>query len=373
MKKIAVFTGTRAEYGLMKVLIKTLNKSNEFDLYLLISSTHLNPKFGNTIDEIKNDGIDSKYMLPIFVDTNRKKDMSFQTAEVIKLVSSSLEQIKPEFLIVLGDRFESFGAASAAHLMGVKVIHLHGGETTLGALDDKLRHSITQLSTIHFTSADIHKKKVENMIGTSKNVYNIGPMVIDGLLNLKSISKEDFTCQTGFNFSKRNFLITFHPETLSENYGISGFENLLKVLKDCDCNILFTAPNADIGSKLIMKLIEKFVSANKNRSYFIPSLGQKLYLNALLLFDCVVGNSSSGMVEAPLLKTKVLNIGNRQQGRKRFGPVIDVNNDLDSISRAVGDILGNKKNLGLNVEDFKEIYAEESPTNKIIKIINDNF
>ena len=274
--------------------------------------------------------------------------------------------------MILGDRFESFGAAIASHLLGVKNIHLHGGETSLGAIDEKLRHSISQLSTIHFTSLDIHKRKVEQIIGSSRNVFNIGPMVLDGLLNLEKLSKIEFERKTGFSFSQKSFLITYHPETLSSDLGLSGFRNLLKVLKDYKCSILFTSPNADFGSKGIIKLIKEFISNNKKDCFYIPSLGHELYLNALNLFDCVMGNSSSGIIEAPLLNKIVLNIGNRQKDRQRFGHVIDVNNDLESIREGVKKIF-ELKNLekGLRSKEIQKMLINNSPSDQIIKILKD--
>lgn len=375
MKKIVVFTGTRAEYGLMKTLIKKLHEDKYFKFNLLISASHLDSKFGNTIEEIKNDGIPTDFVLPIDINSNKRSDMSFQTSEVIKQVSLSLGKLNPEYLIILGDRFESFGAAAAGHLLGVKNIHLHGGETSLGALDDKLRHAISQLSTIHFTSAEIHKKKVEEMVGSSSKVFNIGPLVMDGFLNLKLLSKKDFQRRTGFVFSNKNFVVTFHPETLSADFGISGLENLLKCLKDNNCNVLFTAPNADVGSDLVLKNIKDFINLNNNNNnkyLFIPSLGQELYLNALLLFDCVVGNSSSGIVEAPLVDSNVLNIGDRQKGRYRFGSVIDVDNSYSSISNAINDILGQTKKVEFNYKSLIKSIKKDSPSNKIIQILKNN-
>ena len=213
MKRIAVFTGTRAEYGLMKTLIKKLENDIDIDFNLLISGTHLKSKYGNTINEIKSDGIKNITLFPIARDSKYSNQMSFQTAETIKLISQALEILNPNYLIVLGDRYESFAAATAAHLSNIKVVHIHGGEVSLGALDNKLRNAITQLSTIHFTSADIHKRNVQNIIGSSENVYNVGPLVIDGLLEFKKYSKSEFEKDTKFIFSKINVLVTFHPET----------------------------------------------------------------------------------------------------------------------------------------------------------------
>ena len=374
MKKITVFTSTRAEYGLMKTLIQKLQKETFIELNLIVTSAHLDPKFGNTINEIKNDGIDPTYVMPISIATTTKRDMCLQASEVIKLVSSALEDSNSDYLMVLGDRFETLGAVFAAHLLGIEVIHLHGGESSFGAVDDKLRHAISQLSKFHFTSSDLHKKKVESIVGSSLNVFNVGPLVIDGLINLKNLSRKEFENLTGFEFSKTNLLITFHSETLSPDLGMVSFSNLLKVLKTIDCNILFTAPNADTGSDMIVEKIQNFISQRKNNLFYIPSLGQELYLNALILFDCVMGNSSSGIIEAPLVKTKVLNIGNRQKGRYKFGSVLDVmNNDFKDISNAVKCILEKNVSEEYHHKRIKEIYADRSPSKQIINILKNSF
>lgn len=366
--KIAVFTGTRAEYGLMKTLIKNLHNDINFELYLLISGTHFNKKFGETINEIINDFIKNDHIIPIHID-NKINNMGLKTAEIIKLMTSVLEDLDPEYLMILGDRFESFGAATAAHILGVKNIHIHGGETSLGAIDEKLRHAISQLSSYHFTSAEIHKNKVKNMIGSSAKVFNIGPMAIDGLLNLKKISKNAFEKKVEFIFAERNFLITFHSETLSLDYGIMGLSNLLKVLEKYNCKVLFTAPNEDKGHEEILKLIKTYVDRNPRKFSYIPSLGQEMYLNALFLFDCVIGNSSSGIIEAPLIKTKVINIGDRQKGRYKFGQVIDTPSDFESISYVIRELFDNKNEPKLNYVDFKKKYHKNSPSNQIMNIL----
>jgi len=367
-KKIAVFTGTRAEYGLMKTLIRNLHESSLFELFLIVSSTHLSTRFGTTIEEIKKDNIPINYLLEVEINTNKKIDMALQTSEIIKVISGALEEIKPDYLVLLGDRFESFGAAAAAHILGIKIIHLHGGETTLGAIDNKLRHSITQLSSFHFTSALIHKKKVIEITGSKENVFNIGPLVLDGLLNLKLISKKDFEDRTGFNFGEKNLLITYHPETNSKDLGISGFENLLEILKKYNCNILFTSPNADTGSDKIHARIIEYVG-RKNNCLYIPSLGQELYLNTLLLFDCIIGNSSSGIIEAPLLKRQVINIGNRQQGRYKFGKVLDTKNDYKSISTIVDRMFKSQSKIIFDLNEFHKEYLNKSPSKKIIDFL----
>ena len=371
--RIVVFTGTRSEYGLMKTLIRKINKDLDFDLFLIVSGTHFNSNFGETINEIFEDFEERNKIITIKNQYDEGDEMGFKTAEIIKSVTSVLKQINPEYFVVLGDRYESFGAASAAHILGIKNVHLHGGETSLGAIDEKLRHAISQLSCYHFTSAEPHKKRVETIVGPLSNIYNVGPLVLDGLANLKRISKKEFEMKTGFVFSNINLLVTFHPETLSKDFGISGFKNLLKVLDKYDCRVLFTAPNSDRGYKLIIENIKSFIKKNPEKSIYIPSLGHDMYLNALHFFDYVIGNSSSGIIEAPLLKTKVLNIGDRQKGRYRFGPVIDVINDFDSISEAIKEMFNSlNKNSIDSLTDLKDLNFKDSPSNQIINILKKN-
>ena len=368
MIKIAVFTGTRAEYGLMKSLIRKLIKSSYFELQLIVSSTHLESSFGNTIKEIENDGIIPSYILPIEIDPSREYYMNFQTAETIKGVTIALEKLKSEYLVVLGDRYESFAAAIAANLMRIEIIHLHGGETTLGALDNKLRHSISQLSNWHFTSSDIHKRKVETITNTTKHIYNVGPMVIDGILNLTRISIKEFETRTGFVFGENNFLVTFHPETLSKDFGLGCFKNLLCALDKFNCNILFTSPNVDKGYMDIKDLIISYVNNKNSKRFFVPSLGHELYLNSLILFDAVMGNSSSGLIEAPMIGTKVLNIGNRQKGRFKFGEVIDVINDKFLIIESIQKIIKSKSNMHNKEKLLSENVSNlVSPSDLILK------
>ena len=371
MKKIAVFTATRSEYGLMKTLIKKIDESDNFHLSLIVSSTHLDQRFGKTIDEIQKDGITPSYLLPIKIDPQQKFDMNYQTAETIIGVTNALKQLSVDCLIVLGDRYETFAAVVAANLMNIKILHLHGGETTLGAIDDKLRHAISQLSTIHCTSADIHKEKVISILGTKKNVYNTGPMVLDALLNTEFLSRDDFQDETGFNFGRYNFLVTFHPETLSKDLGMRTLQTLLEVLNEFDFNYLFTNPNADTGSDKILDLIQSFVGVRNSKRLLIPSLGQQLYLSGLLLFDCVLGNSSSGLIEAPLMGAHVINIGKRQKGRYKFGDVIDTNEDKELLINAIKKIVSYKSIFDQKDKfNVNKLPKFDSPSDLILEILN---
>ena len=367
MKKFTIFTGTRAEYGLMKYLIKALTIEKDFETNLIVAASHLSPKFGETINEIKVDGIEPSFYIPLRIDSE-ENGMCLQTADIMIEVSKVLKELNPDYLILLGDRFETFGTAAAGHLLGIKIIHIHGGESTLGAIDNKLRHAISQLSTLHFTSAKVHKERVEKMGFPQDKVFNVGPMAIDGILNTIELNKKEFSRKTNFIFGQNNFLVTFHPETLSSDLGMEGLDNLLKVLKEIDCNILFTSPNADKGFELILKKIKAFVIETKPKSIFIPSLGQELYLNALRLLDCVIGNSSSGIVEAPLIGANIINIGNRQEGRFRFGKVINVNKNYYSIKNAINDSVSKSRTID-NKNNFSEYKKLRSPSKAILDVL----
>lgn len=335
--KVAVFTGTRAEYGLLRHLVKSLIIDSSFELHLLVSGTHLSGQYGSTVSEIHQDGIQPSALIPL--DFENEHSMAALCSQAMAGVSNALAKLGSQLLILLGDRYETFAAAAAAHLHGIRVIHLHGGETTLGAVDDKLRHAISQLSSIHFTAAEPYRQRVISMGHSPQRVMNIGPMALDGLYSMKTMTREEFELSTGFKFANRNILVTYHPETLLDDNGISGFQFLLEALRQVDCNVLFTHPNADLGSSKLLLLLKNYVASNPSNSFDIPSLGQNRYLNALFLFDALAGNTSSGIIEAPLVGCPVLNIGDRQKGRLRSGTVVDVPISFDQVLSGLHKIL----------------------------------
>lgn len=337
--KICVFTGSRAEYGLMRHLIKAIQDKPSIGLQLMVSGSHLSSCYGRTVAEIEEDGIPISARIPLSLDENPLPSMAILTAEALAGVSAALEQLQPSLLILLGDRYEAFAAAAAAHLQCIPVVHLYGGETTVGAVDDRLRHAISQLSSWHFTAAEPYRQRVIAMGQPPERVFNVGPMVLDGLLTAPPASRRDFEQATGFRFAERNLLITYHPETLLPGLGVAGFEALLWALKHIPCHVLFTHPNADAGSEQLLPHLQTFVQCHPERSWAVPSLGQQRYLAALQLFDAMAGNSSSGVIEAPLLGMQVLNIGGRQDGRLRHGPVHDVPPDPKAIAAGLEQVL----------------------------------
>lgn len=338
-KRIAVFTGSRAEYGLLRHLVRHISEDHDLELQLVVSGSHLSKRYGFTLSEIEADGIQPAALVPLSLDKNPQPSMAALTAEALAGVSQYLENIQPHLLIVLGDRYEAFAAAAAAHLQGVPVCHLHGGESTFGAVDDRLRHAISQLSSWHFTAAEPYRQRVIAMGHAPESVINVGPMVLDGLHTLPVAMRSEFERQAGYRFGDSNLLVTYHSETILSDRGVAGFEALLAALVNVSCNILFTHPNADEGSQQIMRLLEEYVNAFPDRSWVVPSLGQKNYLIALQLFEAMAGNSSSGVIEAPLLGIPVLNIGDRQAGRLRHGYVLDVPVEVTAIASGLQQVL----------------------------------
>lgn len=321
--KAAVFSGSRSEYGLMRHLIQKLNECPAIELQLIVSGSHLSTKYGSTISEILADGITPTAQVKLSLDGSSDVRMDFLCSEAIAGLSHHLRVLRPEIIFILGDRYETFAAAISAHLNSIPIVHLHGGESTHGALDDKLRHAISQLSTWHFTAAEQYRQRVIAMGHDSDSVHNIGPMVADSLINFTSISRSEFEEITGYSFGSKNLLVTFHPETTLADNGIDCFKSFLAALELIPCNVLFTHPNADEGSNELLALVQNYVQLHPHQAFDIASLGHDLYLGALSLFEAVAGNSSSAVIEAPLIGIPSLNIGERQSGRLQYPSVVN--------------------------------------------------
>ena len=315
-KKICVVTGSRAEYGLLFPLLEKLKSDKFFQLQLVATGMHLSPEFGLTYNEIEKDGfrIDSKVEMLLSSDTE---------VGVIKSIgigvigfADALTQLKPDWLVVLGDRFEIFAAVAAALIARIPVIHLYGGEVTEGAFDDSLRHSISKMSNLHFTSTTTYRKRVIQLGEHPERVFSVGALGLDNIRQMKLLSKSELEHQLGFQFKKNNLLVTFHPVTLENNTSQNQFQNLLDALsKFKDTQIVFTKANADTQGRMVNKLIDEYVMLHPENSVAFISLGQLRYLSLMNQVQAVVGNSSSGIVETPSFKIPTVNIGDRQKGR----------------------------------------------------------
>lgn len=335
-KKIAVFTGTRAEYGLLYWLIKDIQSDPELTLQLLVSGMHLSSEFGETYKQIEQDGftIDEKIEILLSSDT------AVGTAKSMGLgvlgFTDALSRLKPDALVILGDRFEALAAAQTAMIMRIPIMHLHGGEITEGAYDDAIRHAITKLSYLHGTSTEEYRKRVIQLGEAPERVKNIGAIGLDHLARSDFMSVNEIGNSLSFNLKQPYFLVTYHPVTLGEEPPEQSFFALLDALDEFkDHQIILTYPNADDGGRRIIPILENYAKQHPNRVCAIPSLGQKRYLSTVKNAAVVIGNSSSGIIEVPAFNVPTVNIGVRQKGRLAAKSVLNCVATKAAISAAI--------------------------------------
>jgi len=335
MKKICVVTGTRAEYGLLYWLMKEIELDKELELQLIVTGMHLSPEFGLTYKTIEKEfKIDKKIEMLLSSDTSVGISKSMGLAQIS--FAEAYEDLKPDLLVLLGDRYEIFSAASAAMIANIPIAHLHGGETTQGAFDEAIRHSITKMSHLHFTAANEYRNRVIQLGENPSRVFNVGGLGIENIKRLKLLSKEEFEKSIDFKLNKKNIIVTFHPVTLEKSTAKEQFQELVDAIDELeDTNIIFTKANSDTDGRVINSMIDEYVSKNHDKSVGFTSLGQLRYLSALQYVDAMVGNSSSGLIEAPSFKIGTINIGDRQKGRIRADSVIDCCENKESILKAV--------------------------------------
>ncbi len=333
-RKICVVTGTRAEYGLLFWLMKEIEADCELELQIIATGMHLSPEFGLTYKEIEKDfKIDKKIEMLISSDTSIGISKSMGLAQIS--FAEAYEELKPDIVVVLGDRYEIFSAVSAAMISRIPIAHLHGGETTEGAFDESIRHSITKMSHLHFTATEEYKNRVVQLGEHPNRVFNVGGMGIENIKRLKLLTKDEFEKSIDFKLNKKNILVTFHPVTLENSTAKEQFQELLDAIDELeDTNIIFTKANSDTDGRVINQMIDEYVAKNAHKSVGFTSLGQLRYLSALQFVDAMVGNSSSGLTEAPSFKIGTINIGDRQKGRIKSDSVIDCLPNKSSIHQA---------------------------------------
>ena len=365
-RKICVVTGTRAEYGLLYWLMKKIESDKELQLQLIVTGMHLSPEFGLTYQEIEKDfKIDKKIEMLLSSDTSVGISKSMGLAQIS--FSESYEDLQPDLLVVLGDRYEIFSAVSAAMIARIPVAHLHGGEATEGLIDEPIRHSITKMSQLHFTATEEYKNRVIQLGEHPDRVFNVGGLGIDNIKKLQLLSKNDFEKLINFNFNKNNILVTFHPVTLEESTAKEQFQELLYSIDELkDTNVIFTKANSDTDGRIINNMIDNYVFTHDNTISF-KSMGQLKYLSALQFMDAVVGNSSSGLLEAPSFKITTVDIGDRQRGRVKADSVICCMPNKKSIDNALRKIYSKDfKNILKNV---KNPYGDGGASQKIKETI----
>ncbi len=368
MKKICFVTGSRAEYGLLKRLIFLTKKEKNLRLQLIVSCMHLSSKFGKTINEIQKDGFKINYKANLGIKTSKIEDICKYVGKGVEQLSRAYKKLKPDYIILLGDRFETFSAATAALIHNIPIIHIHGGELTESLIDDAFRHSITKMSSYHFVANKIYKKRVVQLGEDPRKIFNVGGLGVDNIKNTTLLSKKEIENELNIKFLEKNLMVTFHPETLAVRKTQKDIKTILKELNKLqDTCIIFTSSNADTNGDYINFQIKKFVK-NKRNSYFFYSLGNKNYYSCLQYVDAVIGNSSSGLAEVPSFNKFTLNLGNRQDGRLKAESVIDSEINGKKIKKKLNIIF--KKNSKAKLKKVINPYGYGDASKKIFKIIN---
>jgi len=367
-RKIGVLTGTRAEYGLLYWVIKAIHEDPDLDLQLYVTGMHLSPEFGLTFKEIENDNFPIHKKVEILLSSDTAVGTSKAMGLAMISFSETFAEEKPDLLIVLGDRFETFAAVQAAAIALIPVAHCHGGEISEGAIDESFRHCITKLSHVHFTSTDEYRQRVIQLGEQPNKIFHVGALAIENVYRIEYFSRAEFEQMINFKLNKRNILVTYHPVTLEGSSTGPQFMELLNALEQLeDTNIIFTYPNADMFGRKIIDLINEFCNKYPDRSIAFQSLGRKRYLSALKFMDMVVGNSSSGIVEVPSFNIPTIDIGDRQKGRIKAESIIDCEPESHSIINAIKKAYSADFQEGL--QDVKNPYDNGCPSEKIVSTI----
>jgi len=335
-RKICVVTGTRAEYGLLHRLLLILKNDPQIELQLVVTGSHLSPSHGMTIDEIESDGFVPVAKLSVDLSDDSKLATVKAMADVTSQIAETLSSLAPDVVVLLGDRYEILATAQAALILGIPVAHIHGGEITSGAFDDSIRHAITKMSSLHFVAADEYARRVVQLGEQPSSVFNVGSLGVENALASKLLNKNDLSKALNVELESPILLVTYHPTTRSTMSVTEEIDQVLSALENFSyCTIVFTGVNADPGNSEVSSRITKFVQCDTRLRSLHASLGQHKYLSLLNLCDVVIGNSSSGIIEAPAFGKPTVNIGNRQDGRLRADSIIDVGVTKQEIQTAI--------------------------------------
>ena len=369
MRKICVVTGTRAEYGLLYWLMKEIDADDALELQIIATGMHLSPEFGSTYQQIERDG----FFLNKKVDISLTSDTELAISKSMGLgmigFADAFNELQPDLIVVLGDRFEIFSAVSAAMIAKKPLAHLHGGEITEGAFDESIRHSITKMSHLHFAATNEYRDRIIQLGEQPNRVFNVGGLGIDNINKLKLLSKSDFENAIDFKLGEKNILVTFHPVTLENFTAKLQFQELLNSIEELkNTRIIFTKANSDTDGRVINSMIDTYVSVNDNSVAF-TSMGQLNYLSALQFVDAVVGNSSSGLLEAPSFNIATIDIGDRQKGRIKADSVISCSPTQESISSAF--YKSYSEDFQNIVDNTKNPYGNGGASKIVVDIIKD--
>lgn len=371
MRKICVVTGTRAEYGLMSRLIRLINDSDKTQLQLIATNMHLSTKYGNTYQEIEADGIRIDKKVPIIDDNapDTAEETLHSMSRALSGFAEAYTELKPDLIVMLGDRYEILAAATAALIERIPVAHLHGGEITEGAYDDAIRHSITKMSHLHFTSTEDYRKRVIQLGEHPERVFNVGALGVENIKKLPLMSKAEIEKEIDFNIDKNTILVTYHPVTLGNRTAKDDIDDFVSALEECkELRVIFTMPNSDTGGQFIVDAINGFVERNSFRARAFKSLGVLRYLSVMQQVAAVVGNSSSGLLEVPSFGIPTLNIGDRQNGRISAESVCNCASDKDAVLEGLKIVLSKEfRNLARLV---RNPYEKANTAEEIFKVIS---
>lgn len=366
MRSILIFTSNRSEYGLLRPLIFELERSKFYNVKLLVTGSHLSKEHGYTVNEILGDGFEPDLSVPYMLDSSNRSAICKGLGLLSISVSDYLDKSEIDAAIILGDRVELLPFAVCCNVFKIPLIHFSGGELTFGAIDDNVRHAITKLSNFHFCATQDYSNRVVQLGENPKYVFSVGEIGLDNLQNIKLLSKAEFSAKYNFNFQTHNILVTYHPET---NLPLaSSLENLNVMLQTLasfdDCGIIFTSANSDFGGQQINQELKKYTENHPN-ARFVNSLGTQGYYSALNYFSLVLGNSSSGIVEAPSFKVPAINVGGRQAGRTRAKSTVDAGFEREELTRLI------KKQLKMKFDELENPYGDGCSVPRVLKILDE--
>ena len=370
-KLIGVITTTRADYGLLRYIIKAIQESSCLELYLIVSGTHLIAEYGNTIDEIEADGFPINAKLKLEMTAGSDFEIAYTAGKATVAFCECYNAANLDMLIILGDRFEILAAAQSALLMKIPIIHIHGGEITEGALDESARHAISKMANLHITSNDTHRQRLLHMGEIPERVFAFGAPGLDNFVKLELADQQEIERYLDLEFTSPLFLVCYHPATLNHLQADVAIDALLTALSFfTEACIVFTLPNADAGGSLLRQKIKTFVEKHPERMRAVASLGTRNYLGLMKLANVMIGNSSSGILEAPSVKLPTVNIGDRQKGRVRAKSVIDCIEESEAIKVAINVALS--KQFRQSLVNMKNPYGEAGNiATKIVKCIEE--
>jgi len=369
-RTICVVTGTRAEYDLLYPLLVEIQADADLRLQIVATGMHLSPEFGLTYRSIEEDGFGIDEKVEMLSSSDSAIGIAESIGRGVSGMAGCLEHLKPDLLVGLGDRFEWLATVVAAAVSRIPVAHIQGGESTEGAYDELFRHAITKMSHLHFAATEKYRRRIVQMGEMPERVFMVGALGIDNITRTPLLERTDLARQIGFVFGPKTFLLTFHPETLAEQDSGDALREILAALDAVpDARIIITKPNADRGGRILSRIIDEYVASRKGKAAAYTCLGRQKYLSALKWVDAVIGNSSSGLIEAPSLQTPTINIGLRQQGRERAASVIDCPARKDDILQAIARL--NDSEFRRRVAETKNPYGEGAAAKKIKNIIKD--